>query len=124
MSAAHKKNRTSYQKGVTAERAAGVYLRLKGFKILKTRYKTPYGEIDLLALKGRTLAAVEVKTRGGEAEALEAITPRNRKRVENALHYFLAAQPEFSDYFMRFDVIVLSPRFGIRHLDNAWLPES
>jgi hypothetical protein len=53
----------AYRHGLYAETIAALMLRLTGHRILARRYKTPVGEIDLVALKGKRLAFVEVKER-------------------------------------------------------------
>jgi len=53
----------AYRRGLFAETVAALLLRLKGHRILARRYRTPVGEIDLVALKGKRLAFVEVKRR-------------------------------------------------------------
>ncbi len=116
---------TSYSRGVWAEDEAARYLCKQGFVVLKNRYKTKFGEIDLITQKGNLICFVEVKIRQREAEALESITPRARKRIENSALMFLSENPEFMSYDMRFDVVVIfkSDDFGgfrITHLDNAW----
>ncbi len=56
----------AYRSGHAAETIAALMLRLKGHRIVARRYKTPVGEIDLVALKGKRLAFVEVKRRKTE----------------------------------------------------------
>ncbi len=114
----------AYRKGARLEKLAAIYLRLKGYKILKTRYKTPSGEIDIIARRENTLIFVEVKGRGKIGAALESVTARNRFRVEQAVRHFIAAHPQFIVFDMRFDVVVFAPPFSFRHLDNAWRPRS
>jgi putative endonuclease len=53
----------AYRSGLFAETIAPIMLRLNGHRIVARRYKTRVGEIDLVALKGRRLAFVEVKRR-------------------------------------------------------------
>ena len=53
----------AYRHGLFAETVAALLLQLKGHRIVAQRYKTPVGEIDLVALKGKRLAFVEVKRR-------------------------------------------------------------
>jgi putative endonuclease len=114
----------AYQQGMRAEKLAALYLLLRGFKIIALRYKTPMGEIDLIALRGKTLVFVEVKTRAGMDDALYAVTQQGRGRIERAAQYFIAAQPRYRFYDMRFDVVAIRLRgwipLGFRHLDNAW----
>ena len=57
------KRTRAYRHGLFAETVAALLLRLKGHRIVARRYKTPVGEIDLVALKGKRLAFVEVKRR-------------------------------------------------------------
>ena len=110
----------SYKHGHMAEQLAAVYLMLKGYKILKRRYKTPVGEIDLVARRRNTLVLVEVKLRKEQAAALEAITLKNQSRVTQAAQYFISANPAYATLDSRFDVIVMGWPFYWRHLDNAW----
>ena len=55
--------------GRRAEALAALWLRLKGWTILARRVRTPVGEVDLIARRGRTIAFVEVKARASAADA-------------------------------------------------------
>ncbi|MCB1651783.1 MAG: YraN family protein [Alphaproteobacteria bacterium] len=114
----------AYQKGLWAETLAAGYMRLKGYKLLETRYKTRVGEVDLIFVKDGMLVFTEVKARNDEAEGLEAVNYKSRRRIEQAaLHYIAAQAPEYDDYAMRFDVLVVGQKLGaisFHHLDNAW----
>jgi len=114
----------AYQKGVDAEMIAANYLRAHGYEIVQQRYKTNYGEIDLIVTKDQTLAAVEVKTRKTLPDALEAVTPRSRKRIEKALLHFVGQYTEYYQHDYRFDIVAITPPLCIHHLDNAWQPEA
>ncbi len=59
----------AYRSGLAAETMAALMLRLKGHRIVAQRYKTPVGAIDLVALKGRRLAFIEVKRRNTAEDA-------------------------------------------------------
>lgn len=111
---------TNYAKGVAAENQAEDYLKAQGYEILRSRYKTKYGEIDLIARANDLICFVEVKVRAKKVDALEAVTPRTRKRIQNAALFFISENPELNDYAMRFDVITISGDGSISHLDNAW----
>ncbi len=114
----------AYEKGMWAEGLAAMYLTAKGHRILHKRYKTKGGEIDLIALKGRSLLIVEVKARAQMRDALEAVSSRSQKRIEKAALYFISENPEYADFDIRFDVVVIDGKFRLQHLDNAWLPSS
>ena len=116
---------TSYSKGVQAEKLAVKQLKRGGYSILKERYKTKFGEIDIVASKGQSLIFVEVKAHGSVSDSLYAVTAKTRRRIEQSALWFLSEHPEYADFDMRFDVIAFEGDLeggGIsgQHLDNAW----
>jgi putative endonuclease len=113
------KKQKNYDKGHKGEALAAWYLRLKGYQILKRRYKMKVGEADIVALKKGMVVFVEVKARGTVEEGLEAITAHQRKRITNAAKYFMLTNRLVLDMDFRFDVIVVSG-LKIHHLENAW----
>ena len=130
MSAVKKKK--AYEQGVEAENLAAQYLRLKGYKILEQRFKTPGGEIDLIAQKKDVLVFVEVKSHKDPEAALYAVNERSRRRIETAARHYIAEHEDIAEMDMRFDVMVVPPAahnlarnllgaLSIHHLDNAWL---
>lgn len=110
----------SYRKGLWAEAACEAFLRIKGYQILVRRYKTPQGEVDIVALQGETFVFVEVKARKTLAEALEAVSPKARRRIIGAARQFLVENDPLSRKMVRFDVMAVT-RFGIpAHTCDAW----
>jgi putative endonuclease len=97
------------------------HLRLRGYRILARGYRVPVGEIDIVARRGRVVAAIEVKARDSAAAASEAIAPRQRRRVARAFEQFLAAHPQHAGLTLRFDVMLVARGGWPRHLSNAWL---
>lgn len=114
------KKRGTYQDGLWAEALSVWILRLKGYRILAQRYKTPVGEIDIVARRGRVVAFVEVKYRRRVSAALESLTPSMQGRIIAAARHFIAAYPDYNDYALRFDLMAVSGFLSFRHLDNAW----
>ena len=72
-------------KGRKGETLAAWYLRFKGWRIIARRVKTPRGEVDLIARRGRTLAFIEVKWRASAAQLDFAVDPYRLRRVAAAL---------------------------------------
>ncbi|SEQ22114.1 putative endonuclease [Devosia sp. YR412] len=110
----------AYRGGHRGEALAAWYLRLKLYRIIARRYKTPVGEIDLIATRFGTLAFVEVKARSKaetEAMTLEGI---NQSRISRAAQYWLARHPRRSETQFRFDVIFLARGRWPRHISNAF----
>jgi putative endonuclease len=115
--------KTYHAQGHLAEALAAWALRLKGYRILKRRYKTSLGEIDLIAARGWTLVAVEVKYRSSLDQAKEAITQKQRKRIEMALSLYLR-HLTWAPKNIRFDAILLIPYKWPKHIVSAWIVES
>lgn len=114
---------TSYHTGIRAESIALAFLQRQGMECLKERYRTPYGEIDLIMLEPHGLVFVEVKARTTLEEALLSIHPRQQQRImEAALHYVsqhvCATGADAPN--MRFDVVAIDCHAQVQHLAHAW----
>lgn len=99
----------AYRRGLFAESLAALLFRLKGYRIVARRYKTPVGEIDLVAVKGKRLAFVEVKARKNREDAAWMLPTRQRRRIVRAAQYWLAGHPDFAGHDMAFDVVLVAP---------------
>jgi putative endonuclease len=110
----------AFRTGVSAETRAAAFLMAKGYRILAKRFRTPYGEIDLVARKRNLLVFVEVKARGSLDEAAYAVTPRQQQRIINAAQAWLMAHPEHAEFDMRFDAMLIAPKRLPRHLLAAF----
>lgn len=119
-----RKKRKAYFYGLYAEILTVVFLTLKGYRILKWRYKTPVGEIDILAKKKNALIVVEVKARRTLDTAKESVTLKMQKRIIRAAEYYINRHPECMDMDIRFDLMAIGGFFSAQHLDNAWRPAS
>jgi putative endonuclease len=96
------------------------FLIAKGYRILARRYKTPLGEIDIVARRLRTLAFVEVKARERADGAIEAVTERAKQRIIAAAQMWLAHNPADVDRDIRFDVVLVTPGRMPQHVTNAF----
>ena len=106
--------------GEQGERLARKYLVKAGYKIVKTNYRTPFGEADIVAKEGATLVFVEVKTRTGDSygSGAAAVDGQKRRRYVKIAQFYLLRE-KFSDVNVRFDVIEV--RNGqIRHIISAF----
>lgn len=114
------RSKTAHENGLLAEAVAAWILRLQGYRILARRYKTPVGEVDIIARRGRTLVFVEVKVRAALADALQSVSPQAQARITRAAQHFLITGGQGVDVILRFDVIALAWPFAWRHVRNAW----
>ena len=110
----------AFRTGISAEGRAAALLMAKGYRILAKRFRTPHGEIDIVARKRDLLAFVEVKARASLDDAAYAVTPRQQQRIIAAASAWLMAHPEHAEFELRFDAILIAPRSLPRHLVAAF----
>jgi putative endonuclease len=110
----------SRRSGRRAEVLAAMWLMAKGYRILGFRLRTPQAEIDLLALRGKVLAVVEVKRRTSLMAALETVTLDQRARLRRAGTALAAGRPGLSGASVRLDLIALAPGKLPMHIPDAW----
>ena len=110
----------AFRFGVSAESRAAMLLIAKGYRIAARRWKTPLGEIDIVARRRRTLVFVEVKARGRADEAAEAVTDRGKRRILAAAELWLAHHPDDALRDIRFDVVLVTPGTMPKHIANAF----
>ena len=106
--------------GRRSEVVAALWLMAKGYRILGFRLKTPQAEIDLLALKGRVLAVVEVKRRTDLLTALEAVGYDQRQRLRRAGAALAARRAGLAGASVRLDLMALAPGRLPMHIPDAW----
>lgn len=112
------------RRGRRAEALAVWFLRAKTYRIVQTRYKTPVGEIDIVARRGKTIVFVEVKqrTRSDQLGLADALGAVDTLRIVRAGEWFASRHPAYRDYDFRFDVIAIAPGRWPHHLVNAFWP--
>src|SRR5690349_20415531 len=94
--------------GISGEDVACAELQRRGYAIRERRYRTRFGEIDIIAIDGTTIVFVEVKTRltddyGGAAAA---VTGWKQRRIASMARDYLARRG-LHDCPCRFDVVAI-----------------
>jgi len=112
--------RRAERHGLVAEYLCAVCLLITGHRIIKRRFKSSVGEVDLIARRGRTLIFVEVKFRRTKSGAAFSISPRQKRRIAAAAAAFLARYPSYSGFDQRIDVFLVSPWSLPTRIKNAW----
>jgi putative endonuclease len=108
------------RRGRWAERLALLALALKGYRLVKLRFKSGPGEVDLIMRRGEVTAFVEVKTRRSTDLAIIAVTPRQARRIAAAARIWMARDPLAAKGVCRFDIVTVSPYQWPRHIPNAF----
>ena len=103
--------------GRRAESVAAWWLRLKGWTILARRVRTPVGEVDLIARRGRVTAFIEVKARASDAQSALALDDYRLRRVVAAAEA-LAHRYARPGSDIRVDAMFIVPWRLPRHVTN------
>ena len=111
--------RARERRGHWAERVAAIALMLRGYRILARREKTPLGEIDLIAVRGKRVAFVEVKRRATREAAEASVTTAQRARVRKAASLWLARNSVYQSYRIGFDIVFCIGVSWPQHLEDA-----
>lgn len=106
--------------GRRSEWLCALWLMAKGYHLLGFRLRTGGGEIDLLAVRRGVVAVVEVKRRRTLAEALEAVSWAQRRRLASAARSIAGRRPDLANAPVRLDLIALAPGRLPRHIRDAW----
>lgn len=108
--------------GDFGEEITSKYLEKNGYRILDRNYSKPFGEIDIIAIKGDMISFVEVKTRKSDdfAYAAEAVDYYKQERIKRASQAFLMER-KLTNFLISFDIseVYLDTR-KINYIENAF----
>jgi putative endonuclease len=110
----------AFRLGLSAESRAAAFLIAKGYRILARRWRSPFGEIDIIARRRQTLIFVEVKARLTVDAAAEAVTMRQRRRIAAAAELWLAQHADIAFTDVRFDAVLVAPGRMPQHIASAF----
>jgi putative endonuclease len=116
------RRRKRERRGRLSEFVAAALLVLKGYRILARRHRSPYGEIDLIAVRGNRLAFVEVKLRQTLEEAEAAKTRRQADRLYRAAGHWTWRNAAYRRHQIGLDAVLVSPGRWPRHQPDALQP--
>ena len=112
------------ERGNRGEEKAAFYLISKGFSIIERNWRTKGGEIDIIAYKNDTIVFVEVKTLpNGTLDMIQReLNYQKRQRIIKTSKRFLLNHRQYSNSYVRYDVIVIDmPGFEeVYHIENAF----
>ena len=120
MKSALDRREATFLRGHRAEWIALLFLISKGYRPLARRYAASGGEIDLIVMRGDTVAFVEVKARGLMDDALSAITARKRQRFSRAVRAWLSRNTWAEGKTWRADAVFIAPNKWPKHIVSAF----
>ena len=109
---------SSYQLGIEAESLVIQYFESLDFCVISQRYKTKFGEIDLILNKNNQIIFVEVKARSRKTTIEEIITKKQLDRNYAAAEFFLSEFPQYSTHDCQFDLMIVYKKKIISHIEN------
>ena len=94
--------------GAAGERAARGHLESRGYSILETNFRCPYGEVDIIAQEGDCLVFLEVRTRSGSNFGLpeESITPDKERKLIATAETYMQSRSDLPEQW-RIDVVAV-----------------
>ncbi len=120
MTARIDKKRRAYQFGRWAEWLCILWLMAKGYRILAHRYKSPLGEIDIIARSRDNIICIEVKARARQEDGRYAVSHQQQQRIIRASQHFMASHAPYATLALRFDVMVMSRHGWPAHIKQAF----
>lgn len=101
--------------GQLGEKIIAQWLTNKNYEILYSRWRCPWGEIDLIAKDNNSqlLAFIEVKTRkinNWDNDGIFSVNESKQKKLVLTAETFLSQNSSFSTFNCRFDIALLNYR--------------
>ena len=95
--------------GSRCERTAGQFLRQLGYRLLEHNFSCELGELDIVALDGKCVVFVEVRSTeaADTRQAALSVDPRKQQRLTRLALYYLKRR-RLLEYPARFDVLAIS----------------
>lgn len=112
--------RKAERRGRISEWLAAAWLLIHGYRILALRYRTPLGEIDIVARKRDLIIFVEVKARSSHQSAVDAVSAPSRRRIRAASDIWISRQVNAAAFSMRYDILAITPGKFPRHFKDAF----
>ena len=104
-------SKKTYQFGFFTEKYVMIFLWIKGYKILKHRYRLNFGEIDIIAKKNNFIIFVEVKARYKKINIENVLNFHQIERIKKSAEHFISKNQKLQNCRRRFDFIEVRPLF-------------
>ncbi len=115
------RTQSKYKTGIIGENIIKHYLESIGLQVLNSRYKTPFGEIDLIAYDANInqIIFIEVKSTSGKyIDYLNVLSDKQKNRIIEASQCFFAENNNYLNSSSRFDICFVKQNVIDVHLKN------
>jgi putative endonuclease len=114
--------------GTEGEQIALSFIKNRGYTILAKNYRSPVGEIDIIARKKDLVSFIEVKTRQSShfGHPEEAVQRKKMRRIIRTAQHYLVVHNLYDKVEIRFDVLSLVKKdttFTVEYFENAFREE-
>ncbi len=110
-----------YKFGIIAEYVAIILLFLKGYRVIRHRYRNKLGEIDIIALKKDLILAIEVKARKKTLKIDGLLSSKQKNRIKKSISLFARNHKIAKNKSIRFDLIIVNNLLKVKHIKNFWI---
>lgn len=120
--AADPARQAAWRRGRVAEWIAALTLVFKGYRIIERRHRSRSGEVDIIAVRGRRVAFVEVKLRPTIDEAMQSVGALQARRIADAAERWMWRHPRYREHEIGLDAVYIAPGRLPRHAPHALQP--
>lgn len=106
----------SYYKGLIYEFFSVLFLFFRGHKILRWRYKSSVGEIDIISKKRGVIFVHEVKYRRELEQIYHLVNNQYQARLERTYYWWLQNNQQYNSYELRIEYIFWHKRFRMKRI--------
>ncbi len=114
------KRQKSYKFGTIAEKLIAFWLKIGFYHIIAMRYRNHFGEIDLIATKGKKIFFIEVKARKNLDQNFNFIEHKQANRLRKTAQYFLDRNPKYYHFDCFSNLFVVNKFFFFKKYSNFW----
>ncbi|HET9238745.1 MAG TPA: YraN family protein [Oligoflexus sp.] len=108
-----------YKRARRGEALVAAWLSHRGFHVIAQNFRRKSLELDLVAVKGRELLIIEVKTRSAPIDDWQhLIPPRKLAAIWRGSDRFLNEHPEYMDYTIHLGLALVTEKCGV---PVAWM---
>ena len=110
----------AWRSGVAAEEAVARQYETRGCVVAARRWRSPWGEVDLIARSGATVVFVEVKKARSLDQAAHRLSRRQMDRLCAAAQAFCEGEPNGSLTDLQFDLALVDAMGRVAVIENAF----